>query len=519
MAESLVKFDNENEAREVVKDVKSDKTSTNWCILTYKGKSGADAGVISVLSKGDGGLEELKGQLKDDLVGYCLLRQTDQIDESATVKFVFVHWVGDNTPRMQKAKVSIHLPTLKEFLGPFHLDFAATSLDELSQDVITQKVGETSGSGSRVLGSENKRASVQVGKATGGRAVGSDQVSFPNVDELKAQLKSVRSADSSDDWILFTYESSNSNAIVFLGKGNGGAAELASHLKDDIVAYGLVRKIDQIDESKTVKYCYIHWTGETIPRMQKARIGTHRGAMSEFFAPFHVDLSITRQDEISDEIVENLIKSTSGTKSKVLDQVLPSERVVGRKQAENASQPAQTSAQVAPKQLHQRPETGVRKTVVPSVPTERRDDVILSDEAGIRGAIKSVRDDASGTNWALVSYDAPKSKTLVLVGSGSGGLSEFVSHLKDESVGYGLLRFTEKIDESVTVKFCFVNWVGEKINRMQRAVLGTHSGAVKELFAPYHVDINPTRLDEITDDIIVGKIKSAAGTANHVLKG
>lgn len=85
--------------------------------MTYKGKSGADAGIISVLSKGDGGLEELKGQLKDDLVGYCLLRQTDQIDESATVKFVFVHWVGDNTPRMQKAKVSIHLPTLKEFLG------------------------------------------------------------------------------------------------------------------------------------------------------------------------------------------------------------------------------------------------------------------------------------------------------------------------------------------------------------------------------------------------------------------
>mgnify|MGYP002424418742 CR=1 FL=1 len=85
--------------------------------MTYKGKSGADAGIISVLSKGDGGLEELKNQLKDDLVGYCLLRQTDQIDESATVKFVFVHWVGENTPRMQKAKVSIHLPTLKEFLG------------------------------------------------------------------------------------------------------------------------------------------------------------------------------------------------------------------------------------------------------------------------------------------------------------------------------------------------------------------------------------------------------------------
>jgi hypothetical protein len=90
--------------------------------------------------------------------------------------------------------------------------------------------------------------------------------------------------------------------------------------------------------------------------------------------------------------------------------------VVGRKQAENAAQPAQTSQQSAPKQLHARPETGVRKTVVPSVPTERRDDVILADENAIRAAIKAVRDDSSGTNWALVSYDAPKSKTLVLVG-------------------------------------------------------------------------------------------------------
>jgi len=29
-----------------------------------------------------------------------------------------------------------------------------------------------------------------------------DQVSFPNIDELKAQLKSVRSADSADDWYV-----------------------------------------------------------------------------------------------------------------------------------------------------------------------------------------------------------------------------------------------------------------------------------------------------------------------------
>jgi hypothetical protein len=41
--------------------------------------------------------------------------------------------------------------------------------------------------------------------------------------------------------ILFTYESSNSNAIVFLGKGNGGAAELASHLKVSTTIVNIIR--------------------------------------------------------------------------------------------------------------------------------------------------------------------------------------------------------------------------------------------------------------------------------------
>lgn len=43
--------------------------------------------------------------------------------------------------------------------------------------------------------------------------------------------------------ILFTYESSNSNAIVFLGKGNGGAAELASHLKVSSTVGNIIQSI------------------------------------------------------------------------------------------------------------------------------------------------------------------------------------------------------------------------------------------------------------------------------------
>lgn len=90
-------------------------------------------------------------------------------------------------------------------------------------------------------------------------------------------------------------------------------------------------------------------------------------------------------------------------------------------------------------------------------------------------------------------------------------------HLKDDVVMYGLIRMVEMIDSTEAIKFCFVDWRGDNINRMQRANLGIHSGAVQQLFHPYHVDIQPTNLSEITEEIIMQKIKNASGTAVHVL--
>jgi len=82
---------------------------------------------------------------------------------------------------------------------------------------------------------------------------------------------------------------------------------------------------------------------------------------------------------------------------------------------------------------------------------------------------------------------------------------------------YGLYRTTEQIDDSVTVKFCHIDWRGENIHRMQRAKLATHSGAVRALFHPFHVDIQASQDDEITPEVIERKINGASGTAVHVL--
>jgi len=151
-----------------------------------------------------------------------------------------------------------------------------------------------------------------------------------------------------------------------------------------------------------------------------------------------------------------------------------------------------------------------------SVPGGQQANVTFLDEVEVKAALKDVRSDSTETNWALVTYDGPNSNNLILAGKGTGGISELSDHLTNDNVGYALLRETEKIDDSVTVKFVFIDWTGENINRMLRARLGTHSGKVKEVFSPYHVDLHTSDKPEVSESHIRGIIKKAAGTANYV---
>lgn len=55
------------------------------------------------------------------MVAYGLVRKTDKIDDSITVKFAYIFWLGDKVPRLQKAKISVQQGSIKEFIGVFFL--------------------------------------------------------------------------------------------------------------------------------------------------------------------------------------------------------------------------------------------------------------------------------------------------------------------------------------------------------------------------------------------------------------
>ena len=424
------------------------------------------------------------------------------------------------------------------------MDQQATQKSEVTPEVIKAKIMDFSGSGSRVLGETGEKnltkqaaSSASTSSAPRGRIVAgagkSDQVSFADEEAVKKQMKEFR-VQNGNDWMAFTYANLGSNEVSLLGTGSGGVAELATHLKDDNVVYALVRKIDKIDESETVKIAFIFWTGENVNRMLKARLGTHKGVVNSFFSPFHVDLNCTQLNEISDDIVMDLIRSASGSKVHVLDEARAAQIAAPKPAAQSAAASTSTAASSS-SHSHLTPSgtaaIGGRTTTSAaanrrsmnfgrSAPGSSSDTIELNfeDEEAARAVLADVRSDATPTNWAILTYNAPsKSKTLKVLGSGSGGFDEFLAALQDDLVCYGLVRLTEVVDQSATIKFVWVNWVGDNINRMQRALLATHKGFVSKLFSPYHVDHECNKKDEISEAIIMGKIKKAAGTANFVL--
>lgn len=110
---------------------------------------------------------------------------------------------------------------------------------------------------------------------------GSGKLEIQDEAEVKQTIKDIRSG--SLGWCLLSYDQSGSN-LVLLGKGAGDASELVQSLNDSIVAYGLIRKTEQIDQTSASKFAFIKFQGSNIPVMLKARLGTHSGVVTSLLS-------------------------------------------------------------------------------------------------------------------------------------------------------------------------------------------------------------------------------------------
>jgi len=412
--------------------------------------------------------------------------------------------------------MSTHKGSIVSLIGQFHNDIYASKLEELDFDEIMRKIRDASGSGNRVRDKAAETEEAPVRKSSSGYktapattttptttstapkqhkepkaastqpqaggVTGAQDVPIQDEAGLRAALADVRNDRTETNWAAFSYV--EGNTLGLLGSGNGGLQELYSSLSEDKIVYGLLRVTDTIDESVTVKFVLIIWVGDKVPVVRKARITTHRGAVDLLVGHVHTDVNCSNFKELTPEIIETKISDASGSGN----------RVKG----------ATAHPKAAP------------KTTSTSTSTKGSSgNLFFVNEAEIRSALARVRSDSDGTDWVLIGYEG-NTNNVILVGHGECGLSELLPLLEPDKILYALYRTTDLIDNSITVKFVLIIWVGENVPTVRKARIVTHKGEITSFIGQYHVDVTATNRDEVDEDIIRTNVQDASGSASHV---
>lgn len=335
----------------------------------------------------------------------------------------------------------------------------------------------------------NERAPDSI-KSQGG--ISGNAISVENESEVKALLKTIHDTKPEEhgrgnpDWALLTYAGKDLKTLKLMGSGNGGLSELReAGLQDDMVAYGLLRVVDVVDNIPTTRFAYITWMGDAVSGVNKARIGTNKTAVSAFIGHYNIEHLCSSKDELTDSAVVGRVQDASGSKVRVQETTQPSGGVT------------------------RGPHAGKAYSFVPTS-TSGGDSGNFQNEAELRDLQKRVRADADSLDWMLLGY---VTKTSVgLVGSGSGGVSEMRSHLKDDQVLYGFFRVEDQIDATKMYRFIYVRWVGDAVSAMVKGRLTTHRGMMQDFFAPYHIELEVTDQNGISDDVIKAKVQAMKGS-------
>lgn len=105
---------------------------------------------------------------------------------------------------------------------------------------------------------------------------------------------------------------------------------------------------------------------------------------------------------------------------------------------------------------------------------------------------------------------------LVVKATGTGDSDELIgAGLPQNDAAYALVRVTMKYDEIDTVKFVFIEWLGSSTGGMRKGIIGTHAGAVKDLFDPYHNQVIADSPSEIKPQVLLDLVSDTAGTRSR----
>jgi hypothetical protein len=499
-------------------DSKEHEDNAMWLVLGY-----SDVNTLSVVAEGRGGLDEAKEHCDGKNERYILTRQGHQVELSYTVKFAYISWTPDTLSPMRKALLTTHKGQVEDFMKPYHVSLMASDLSEMTTAAINDKVGFSSGTkihqtekkssgmlstGSRIMGQSGgagaatyadvKRRKENIPKTA---QQNTKELRFVDPAGFAAGMAAVRDDKDATDWVLVNYATSKTLQVV--GTGSGGPDELATFLNDTTNCfYGLFRQNHQIDNSVTVKFGFMRWLGLQMPMVRKAKLATHRGFVNDAFGSFHFEFDLDSKDTFGVEMVTKRIQEVSMT--------------MDHSSASNApSMPQGYSSSITRGAVNLENANTKQASTRNDLVSTSSSRLKYTDKQELMAAIADVRDDNSATSWMLCGY--PAKNTLSLVGSGSGQVDELLAACESPNEAYfGLVRVTDQIDRSTTVKFVFLKVQPDSMAAMKKASLTLIKGALDDLFAQFHVAFQVTSASELSHAILMDKVGRSSGSKNLV---
>mmetsp|Transcript_19442 Transcript_19442/g.31673 ORF Transcript_19442/g.31673 Transcript_19442/m.31673 type:complete len:548 (-) Transcript_19442:314-1957(-) len=332
-----------------VEKVRSDNDPTQWMLVTYKD----DATTLTLKTKGTSSFSDMCSKLTDDEVFYGFFRIEENFDEKVknTVKFGFFQLVCDKLPASFKGKLSTHRGFVTGIFNPFHEEFLISSKVDISEEIVRNRIRRTIGTDTSILtksaadewipretatttssfsSSHNSNALKKGGGGGGVKSKGKmkngrrqkRRLKFSDKEKFDSMINAVRSdADSSTTWILAQYIAKSTITPVL--SGNGGWKNLQNAIKETknkCISFALLRVLDQIDNSSTIKFVYFKIQPKNISPMLKGFCNTQKGAIDSLFQPYHVDffLNDPTEDGVNEKDIMDKVGCASGSKSHVV---------------------------------------------------------------------------------------------------------------------------------------------------------------------------------------------------------
>lgn len=134
---------NSPEILEAYEAVRSDKTDTNWLLVTDHPTT---RNKLVLAESGTGGLDEVTPKLEDDKVQYAYVRVEYANDaESKRIKFALIVWIGNNVKPLRRGRVLSESADVKKLLSHYSIQVDASSKGDLEERDIVARLRKAGG--------------------------------------------------------------------------------------------------------------------------------------------------------------------------------------------------------------------------------------------------------------------------------------------------------------------------------------------------------------------------------------